>query len=124
LRTLQAASAFGDGDHFSVGIQCLTPIDPDSDEMLLAYMDVPANPYVSMLVSRQHGPCQHFTWSSILQCEDLPAPPRRIHSDKKERYIYSSSTIHFQVLHAYHSHHPFTLLHHANCIVLLLRLQF
>jgi hypothetical protein len=39
-----AASAMGDADHFSVGIQCLTPISPDGTDALLAYMDVPANP--------------------------------------------------------------------------------
>ena len=39
-----AASAMGDSSHFSVGIQCLTPIPPDGTDALLAYMDVPANP--------------------------------------------------------------------------------
>jgi hypothetical protein len=39
-----AASAMGDDSHFSVGLQCLTPISPDSNDALLAYMDVPANP--------------------------------------------------------------------------------
>jgi len=39
-----AASAMGDEDRFSVGIQCLTPISPDGTDALLAYMDVPANP--------------------------------------------------------------------------------
>ena len=39
-----AASAMGDANHFSVGLQCLTPISPDGTDALMSYMDVPRNP--------------------------------------------------------------------------------
>ena len=39
-----AVSAMGDAATFSAGFQLLTPIDPDDDDALMAYMDVPANP--------------------------------------------------------------------------------
>lgn len=40
---MSAASAMGDDTHFSVGVQCLTPIDPDTTEILYYYMDNPRN---------------------------------------------------------------------------------
>eukprot|EP00041_Stephanoeca_diplocostata_P032943 m.1073746 g.1073746 ORF g.1073746 m.1073746 type:complete len:801 (-) comp24236_c0_seq7:249-2651(-) len=55
---MSAASAMGDATHFSVGVQCLTPIDPDTTEILYAYMDTPKNNKWPTSVSR---------WTMVLE---------------------------------------------------------